>query len=81
MDRKAMIFVVMGFELVGLVTALVLVGRYMDEKHGWEGLGAGLGAFLGVMIWVVHMVWALQAVAKHESSVAKTSEKSDIQSE
>ena len=64
MDRKATVFAAMGFECVGLVTACVLIGRYFDQNYGWGGLGAGLGAFVGVMGWVTHLLVVIRSLAK-----------------
>ena len=66
MDRKWGLFMGMGFELVGAVLAFVWIGRYLDNNYGWKGLGAALGAVLGLVGWVVHLMVVMKQVAKDD---------------
>jgi hypothetical protein len=62
-SRKLAVFMAMGFECVGLVTAAVLLGRYCDNQYGWKGLGAAAGAIVGVVGWVTHLIVVLKSAA------------------
>jgi hypothetical protein len=68
MPRKTAIFMGLGFECAGLVTAGVFVGRYLDAHFGSDGLATGLGAIIGVVAWVAHLIFAIRGLAKNDES-------------
>lgn len=68
MNRTYALLVALAFECVGVVTALVLIGRYFDSKYGWSGMGAAAGAIIGVIGWVTHLIVVLRQLAKEEES-------------
>lgn len=71
MNRTYALLTALAFECVGLVTALVLFGRYFDDKYGWDGMGAAGGAIIGVIGWVTHLVVVLRQLAKEEEDREK----------
>lgn len=66
MDRKAAVFIAMGFECFGLVAACVLIGRWIDQKYGSGSLWTGMGALVGVTAWVTHLLVLLKQLAKKQ---------------
>lgn len=68
MDRKWAIFTAMGFEIVGLVLAFVFVGRWMDEKFGWDGLGTTVGVLVALVGWITHLLILAKQIEKSEAS-------------
>lgn len=68
MNRTYALLSALAFECVGLVTALVLIGRYFDDKYGWSGKGAAAGAIIAVIGWVTHLIVVLRQLQKEEDS-------------
>lgn len=60
MDKKTLILIGMAFELTGLIIAFVYLGKYVDDQYGLKGLGTAGGAFLGLIIWVIHIMIVLK---------------------
>ena len=63
MEKRGAVFIAMGFEAVGLVTVCVLIGRWLDDRYGWTGLGAAAGAIIGVVGWMTHLIVALRQLS------------------
>jgi len=38
-DKAASAYTTLGFELIGLVIVLTLLGNYLDKSFGWGGWG------------------------------------------
>lgn len=68
MDRKSAVFIAMGVECVGVIVVCLYIGRWIDTKLGWGGLGAALGAFIGLIGWVSHLLIVTQQLAKENDS-------------
>lgn len=68
MDRQYAVFMSMGLELVGLVTVLVFLGRYLDSNYGWGGWGVILGAFIATAGWIAHLLLVIRQLAKKEEA-------------
>jgi hypothetical protein len=68
MNNKNAVFIALGFECFGLIAACVLIGRWLDQKYGWGSLGAGLGAFVGLSAWILHLLLVLKNLAKSKDS-------------
>ena len=60
------VFLGMGFELTALVLVGVYLGRIIDQKYGWNGMGVLAGSMLGLVIWMVHFFLLLKQVQKDE---------------
>lgn len=56
MNRRAMVFIAMGFEAVAAVLAGVWLGGYFDKNLGGKGYGPVLGALLFLIGWVIHLL-------------------------
>jgi Putative F0F1-ATPase subunit Ca2+/Mg2+ transporter len=67
MNRKFAIAMALGFECVGLVTACLFIGQYLDHHYGWKGTATALGAVVGVIGWFTHMVVVLRQLSKSET--------------
>lgn len=68
MDRKALVFIAMGFEAVALILVCFYLGNWADEKFGLLGLGSVIGAMIGLIAWVVHLLAVARVLAKQEES-------------
>ena len=67
MDRKYMVLLGMGLELVALTLAFLYIGRYLDDKMGWSGFATAGGAILAIAVWLVHLVQVVnQLDASHD---------------
>ena len=51
-----MVFIGMGFECVGVIVGFFYLGRWFDTHFGWNGLGAAVAAFVGLIGWVGHLL-------------------------
>ncbi|MCM2280518.1 MAG: AtpZ/AtpI family protein [Bdellovibrionaceae bacterium] len=77
MDRKFAVFTAMGFEIVGLVVAFVFIGRWVDEKFGWNGLGTAAGVGIALVGWLTHLLVLAKQIEK--ADVETTTEASQEQ--
>ena len=68
MDRKAMVFIGMGVECVGVVFAGVWIGRWLDQTYGWGQLGVASGAILGFVGWFVHLLVIVKQFSAEDPS-------------
>lgn len=68
MNRKAAIFMAMGFEALGLILACVYIGRWLDEKYGWNGIATATGGIVALIGWVTHILVVVRELAKSEES-------------
>lgn len=68
MDKQYAVYMSMGLELVGLVTVLVFVGRYLDQNYGWGGGGVILGAVIALAGWITHLLMVIRQLAKKEEA-------------
>jgi hypothetical protein len=62
MDRRYLIFIGMGFELVGLTVASLYVGSIADAKYSLNGLGVAGGAVAGLLCWLIHLVAVIRKI-------------------
>lgn len=64
-----MVYIAMGVEAVGVVLATMWLGGILAEKYGWEpGLTSAMGAFAGLIGWVVHLLAVTRSLAKKAES-------------
>jgi F0F1-type ATP synthase assembly protein I len=59
-----MVLVGMGFELVGLIVASVMIGQILDEKFGTKGLLLLALTISCLVSWMVHLVYLLKRLEK-----------------
>lgn len=60
MDRQYVVFLGLGFEILGLVVSMVYIGSLVDEHYHWEGMGVAAGAVLAMVAWLVHVIVILR---------------------
>ncbi len=51
-------------ELLGLELGLLYLGQYVDGKMGTRGIFTAAGCFLGLVIWLGHLVIITKSVNK-----------------
>ena len=56
MKSKYLVFVGIGFELVGIILVMVYIGRLVDESYGTKGLGLALFPMIGLVGWIAHVI-------------------------
>ena len=66
MDKKALAFVGLAFELAALVVAFIYIGQYFDLKYNLKGLGIAGGALGGLIVWVAHVAIVLKSFERSE---------------
>lgn len=72
MDRKMAVLSAMGFEVIGIITAAVYIGGYLDERYKWNGMGLIGAIALGFIGWFAHVLIVVSILEK-----AETKEKGD----
>jgi len=55
-NNKMLIFVGMGFELVGIILACIYLGKAIDDHYGTKGIGLALLPMIGLVGWIVQIV-------------------------
>lgn len=71
------LFLGMAFELATLVVTFLFIGRWVDGRFGFNGLGVAAGAFLGLGLWVFHLVLVMNQATKLEEEQAKNASKNN----
>ena len=66
MDKKALAYIALAFELAGLVVVFIFIGKYFDEKYSLKGLGIAGGALLGLILWVIHITVVLRTFERED---------------
>ena len=56
MNKKALVFTGMGFELVGMIFAGLFLGQQVDETWQLQGLGTAFFSFVVLAGWLWHLV-------------------------
>jgi F0F1-type ATP synthase assembly protein I len=67
MDKKALAYVALAFELAGLVVVCIFIGKYLDEKFSLNGLGIAGGALMGLILWVIHVTVVLRTYEREDA--------------
>lgn len=62
--KTGIIFMGMGFELVGIVLASLYLGSMLDKYFTLGGLGVAATLLLGLGGWVAHIVFLLVRMQK-----------------
>jgi F0F1-type ATP synthase assembly protein I len=60
MNRRYLVFIAMGFELVGLILACLLIGQWLDDRYHLKGFGVLGLTIIGLVGWMVHLVQLLK---------------------
>lgn len=56
MDKRYLVFLAMGFELVALVVGFIYLGAKLDSQNNWPGYGVVGGAMIALVSWLIHLV-------------------------
>jgi len=62
--KTGIIFMGMGFELVGIVLASLYLGSMLDKHLSLRGFGVASVLLLGLGGWVAHMIFLLVRMQK-----------------
>ncbi len=69
-NGKYLIFVGLGFELVGLMLACLYIGQWVDQKFGTKGLGLAGFSILALVGWLIHLLQLLKQVEKEDEDLS-----------
>ena len=58
--QKGVVFIGMGFELLGLILGGLFLGNIIDKEMQWPGYGLAVCVIAGLVSWVVHLVVMLK---------------------
>ncbi len=64
--RGYIIFISIGFELVGLIIGCFYLGQYLDEKYQTKGMifvGLSVASLIG---WLARVIWLLKRIQADE---------------
>lgn len=64
--KKYLIFISIGFELVGIILAAFYIGEKLDETYHTKGLAFVGLAIMGLISWLIRVVWMLNKIQKNE---------------
>ena len=59
-DRKYLILMGLGMEIVALIIAMLYLGSLLDPELGGQGYGPMIGAVLALVVWISHLVIYVQ---------------------
>lgn len=80
MNKTAMVFAGLGFELFAVVVAGIAFGPAVDKYMGWNGLGFVVVGGLMFVGWVAHFIYLINRYMNDEmksGSVDKSNESRD----
>lgn len=66
-----LIFAALGMDLVALEVTLLLAGKWIDQKMGWQGFGIAGGGMLALAVWFQHIFWAIKRLERMEKEQEK----------
>jgi len=55
-NKKGLVFMGMGFELLALILTALYVGKYIDDHYQTGGLVMAGLSFLALIIWMYHLI-------------------------
>lgn len=64
-------FIGLATELAVLIVTFLYIGRWVDQQMRWNGFGVAGGAFIGLGIWIGHLVAAMNKAARLEEQIEK----------
>lgn len=65
---KYLVFASVGFELAGLVIGSYYLGQFLDNWLHTKGLIFAILAFLGLVGWLVRVIWLVKKFQKDEEA-------------
>ena len=63
---KYLVFVSIGFELVGLIVGSYYLGEALDEKYQTKGIIFIVLAVFSLIAWMTRIIWLLRKMEKEE---------------
>ncbi len=66
MDKKYLVFVGIGFELVAIILTCIFIGQKLDEKYQSNGMFLIGFSVLGLTGWLVHILKLLKRFEKDD---------------
>lgn len=58
--KKGLVFMGMGFELVGLILGCLYLGQELDKQMLWPGYSVATLVIFGLISWMVHLIYLLR---------------------
>lgn len=58
--QKGIVFIGMGFELLGLILGGLFLGTAIDKEMNWPGYGLAVCVVAGLVSWIFHLVIMLK---------------------
>lgn len=72
--KRYLIFMTMGFEIVGLILGSYFLGIELDKKYNSNGLiFVGL-SFVCLLGWLIRVIWMVNKIQKEEEKNPSSSE-------
>jgi hypothetical protein len=62
--NKYIVFVGMGFELVGIIVSAVIFGQILDQKYQTKGFAIIVLSLGGLVGWIYHLVVLAEKLEK-----------------
>ncbi len=60
MMKRGLIFMGMGFELLGLILGALFLGQAVDKYFGWNGYGIATFVVVVMISWMYHLIVLLR---------------------
>lgn len=58
--KHGLVFVGMGFELLGVILGGLYIGQIIDQQMKWPGYAVAFMVVLGLVSWMVHLIFMLK---------------------
>ncbi len=71
--NRYLIFMTMGFELVGLILGAIYVGQILDKQFGTGGIILIFMTLACMVSWMIHLMFLLKRIEKAEEAEAARS--------
>lgn len=72
---KYLVFISIGFELVGMIVGSYYLGQALDEKfHTKDMIFIGLAIF-SLVAWLTRIIWLLKKIEKEEAKASEDNQK------
>ncbi|MEQ1664253.1 MAG: AtpZ/AtpI family protein [Bdellovibrionales bacterium] len=75
--NKGLVFMGMGFELVGLMFGGLYLGQAIDQHFHWPGYGLISLVIISLVSWMVHLIFLLKKFMQDEGSNEDSTRKPD----
>jgi len=65
--NKMAVFVGIGFEIIGILVLAAWAGGWLDKAYGLKGMGTAGLVILGLIGWLVHLLYLLKDFENDQS--------------